>query len=112
MGCTAYGREVKWWYLTIARDVSIENIFHWKSVTEGVHVCDIVVSGQRVLENLLLEFLSPQYLPLANADGIILTGGAAMNFLLAHSPPVPNDTGLAAGILLAATRPAAAAGCL
>ena len=123
MGCTAYGRVVKRWYqayLAVIRDVSKENDFDWKSLTEGVHVCDAVVSGQRALEHLLLEFLSPQYLPLANADGIILTGGVAMNFLLAHAvhihlkmpvwvAPVPYDAGLAAGILLAATRPAAAA---
>ena len=120
MGCTAYGHVVKWWYLTVARDVSVENNFNWKSFTEGFHVCDIVVSGQRALENLLPEFLSPQYLPLANADGIILTSGVAVNFFLAHFvhinfkmpvwvPPVPYDAGLAAAILLAATRPAAAA---
>ena len=111
---------MKWWYLTVARDVSIEKNFNWKSFTEGFHICDIVVSGQRALDNLLPEFLSPQYLILANADGIILTGGVAMNFFLAHSvhinfkmpvwvPQVPYDAGLAAGILLAATRPAAAA---
>ena len=43
MGCTAYGHVVKWWYLRVARDVSKENNFNWKSFTEGFHVCDIVI---------------------------------------------------------------------
>jgi len=75
---------------------------------------DLAATGQRVFGDLLLEIVTEELKVRGPVDGVVLTGGAALNVcanqrlreelgLKVHVPSAPNDGGIAAGALWAHT---------
>lgn len=70
---------------------------------------DLAASAQKAYEEVVLEIIE-NYITQANYDGIIITGGCALNVLTnsrihekfklpVHVPPNPNDSGISIGAL-------------